>query len=343
MLFLNELMNLDTKQENRVATIIEGKNQGKKAIYIDGSLYDSQGDVSLFTAISEEAIAADKAMITEVNGERVFLESIKSEPHMVICGGGHVGVAIIKMAKMLEFYVTVLEDRPVFANNARQAGADCVICEQFEKGLKKIDGNKNTYFVIVTRGHRYDVECLRAILQKTHAYIGMIGSKKRVKAVKELLFEENFAPALIDSIYSPIGLRIGAETPAEIAVSIMAEIIQVKNQDKGSSGFTIEIMDYLKKEWSRTKFPLAVVTIISRKGAAPRGVGTKMLVIRTGQMIGTIGGGCAEASIQQEAIQCMETGTSKLMQVDMTGREAEDDGMVCGGVIEVFIDCLQLF
>lgn len=343
MLFINELMNLDRKQKNRVATIIEGQHQGKKAIYIDGDLYDSQGEVGLFTSIPSEVISGDKATITELNGDRIFVESLKSDPHMVICGGGHVSISVIKMAKMLEFYVTVLEDRPIFADRARAAGADCVVCEPFEKGLDKIEGNENTYFVIVTRGHRYDVECLQSILKKRHAYIGMIGSKKRVKGVKDLMVGYGFDKSLVDSIYSPIGLSIGAETPAEIAVSIMAEIIQIKNQEKGTIGFTTEILEYLQKEWKKTKFPLAVVTIISRKGAAPRGLGTKMLVIRTGQMIGTIGGGCAEADIQQLAIQCMEQGVSKLVQVDMTGKEAEEDGMVCGGVIEVFIDCFQLF
>lgn len=343
MLFLNELTELDMKKRNRIATVIEGSHVGKKAIYIDGGLYDSQGDVEFFTSIPDEAILSEKATVLESGGERIFLESVKPNPHMVICGGGHISIPVIKMAKMLDFKVTVLEDRPMFADNARKAGADQVICNAFEKGLATIAGDQNTYFVIVTRGHRYDVECLEYILKKPHAYIGMIGSKKRVHSVKELMEEKGFERELIDSIYSPIGLRIGAETPAEIAVSIMAEIVQVKNKEKGTVGFTTELFQYLKTDWKQTKFPVAIVTIISRKGSAPRGIGTKMLVVRTGQMIGTIGGGCAESAIQQQAIQCMEKGQSKLVCVDMTGREAEDDGMVCGGIIEVFIDCHQLF
>ena len=343
MFFINELINLDRKQKNRVATIIEGEHQGKKAIYVGERLYNSEEDVAVFTSLPREVVASDKPTIAMMNGERVFVESIKSDPHMIICGGGHVSIAVIKMAKMLEFSVTVLEDRPFFAERAKAAGADYVICDQFEKGLETIEGNENTYFVIVTRGHRYDIECLRSILKKNHAYIGMIGSKKRVKSVKDLMISDGFDKNLVDSMYSPIGMKIGAETPAEIAVAIMAEIIQVKNQEKGSSGFTTEIIEYLEKEWKKTKLPLAIVTIISRKGAAPRGIGTKMLVMRTGQMIGTIGGGCAEADIQHQAIQCMEQGISKLVQVDMTGKDAEEDGMVCGGMIEVFIDCFQLF
>lgn len=343
MLFFEELVNLNLANKNRIATIIQGPHIGAKAIYVNDSLYDSQGAVELFKNVSTEAIEADRPMLEEIDGEQVFFESMRSDPQMVICGGGHISIPVIKMAKMLDFTVTVLEDRPMFADNARRAGADRVICDAFEKGLEQIKGDKDTYFVIVTRGHRYDVECLTSILSKPHTYIGMIGSKKRVKAVKDLMEEKGFSRELIDSIYSPIGLNIGAETPTEIGVAILAEIIQVKNEQKGTVGYTNQLMSYIKEDWKETKFPVAVVTIISRKGSAPRGIGTKMLVVRTGQMIGTIGGGCAEASIQQIAIQCMEEGKSRLVNVDMTGREAEDDGMVCGGIIEVFIDCHQLY
>lgn len=336
-------MELDRKKKNRVATVIEGNHIGQKAIYIDGSLYDSQGDVDFFVTIPEDSITSEKPLVIEHREERIYLESVTSDQHMVICGGGHVSIPIIKMAKMLEFRVTVLEDRPKFADNARAAGADFVLCDTFEHALSTIQGDSNTYFVIVTRGHRYDAQCLEQILNKDHAYIGMIGSKKRVYAVKQLMKEKGFEESLLDSIYSPIGLNIGAETPAEIAISVMAEIVQVKNKEKGTSGYTTELLHYLITEWKKMRFPIAIITIISRKGSAPRGIGTKMLAVRTGQMIGTIGGGCAEAAIQQQAMLCMEQGSSKLVCVDMTGKEAEEDGMVCGGCIEVFIDCHQLF
>lgn len=343
MLFLNEMLKLEPQQNNRIATVIEGRHQGKKAIYIDGGLYDSQGSPEFFVNMNEACLEETSSMLTEIDGERVFIESLLSEPKIVICGGGHVSIPVIKMAKMSGFHVTVLEDRPTFANNARSAGADLVICDSFEKGLANVRGDFNTFFVIVTRGHRYDAECLEMILPKTFRYIGMIGSKKRVAAVKQLMEEKGFSKEILEELHSPIGLKIGAETPAEIAVSIMAEIISVKNKQVCGSGFTTEILDYLNGEWKQMKFPVAVVTIISRKGSAPRGIGTKMLVVRTGKIIGTIGGGCAEAAVLEQAIQCMENKTSKLYQVDMTGKEAEEDGMVCGGVIEVFIDCCDLF
>lgn len=343
MSFLEQILCNQKKNKVRIATVVQGENIGKKSFYYNGAVENTNTEDFFQLLEKEESkkIQEEQSIIIEKNGQKVFIESLQKEPHMVICGGGHVSIPVIKMAKMLEFRVTVLEDRPSFADNARRAGADEVICNSFVQGLHQIEGNENTYFVIVTRGHRYDVDCLTEILQKDHAYIGMIGSKKRVKSVKELMEEKGFSKELIESIYSPIGLKIGAEMPSEIAVSIMAEIIQVKNTKKGNIGYTREILQFLE-EWKENKVPVAIVTIISRKGSAPRGIGTKMLVTRDGRMVGTIGGGCAESAIQGQAIQCMEKGESKLVFVDMTGKEAEEDGMVCGGVIEVFIDCYSL-
>lgn len=97
---------------------------------------------------------------------RVFAERFGGNNHLVICGAGHVSMAIIQIGKSIGFEVTVLEDRPDFANQARRMGADTVICDSFENGLRRIPGSKSTYFVIVTRGHRYDLLCLKMILER---------------------------------------------------------------------------------------------------------------------------------------------------------------------------------
>ena len=112
----------------------------------------------------------------------------------VICGGGHVSIPIIQMGLMIGCHVTVLEDRLKFADHARRAGVHEVICDSFEEGLKRIKGDKDTFFIIVTRGHRYDQVCLENIAKKPHAYIGMIGSRMRVKKVKEAVIEKGCAP-----------------------------------------------------------------------------------------------------------------------------------------------------
>ena len=123
---------------------------------------------------------------------RIFRERIGRIPRLVICGGGHVSAAVTKLGKMLGFEVTVLEDRPKFADHVRKAGADNVICAPFKEGLAKIGGDSDTWFVIVTRGHRYDAECLEIIVEKQNAYIGMMGSKRRVAIVKDQLEKKRY-------------------------------------------------------------------------------------------------------------------------------------------------------
>jgi xanthine dehydrogenase accessory factor len=274
-----------------------------------------------------------------VDNEKLYVEFLRQSYSVVVCGAGHISISIIKMCKLLDLPVTVIDDRISFTNDALRAGADKVICEPFEKALSGIKGDNGTFFIVVTRGHRYDQTCLQNIIEKENAYIGMIGSRVRVKKVIDYLIDEGVSKEKLDKVYTPIGLNIGAETPAEIAVAIMAEIIEVKNKGNGSSDFSLEILDVILNQ-KYAEIPKALVTIVSRKGSCPRDVGTKMLVLKDGNMIGTIGGGCVEANIRQTAFSCMDNKKIKLVKVDMTGKEAEDDGMVCGGVVELFVEPL---
>lgn len=266
---------------------------------------------------------------------------MSGQKKLVICGAGHLSIPIIKIGSMANFSVTVVEDRYSFANQAILAGADRVICEPFDGGLEKIDDDKNTFFVIVTRGHRYDQQCLEVIVKKENAYIGMIGSKTRVKKVLEQLVEKGIEVNTLEKVHTPIGLNIKAETPVEIAISILAEIIEVKNCKKESTGYSKELLDHLKVIKEK-KCQSVLATIVSRKGSSPRQVGTKMLISTDGT-IETIGGGCVEAEIKMKAIDMLIENRSKpeLHKVDMTGWQAEDEGMVCGGVIEIFLEVIE--
>lgn len=272
-------------------------------------------------------------------GERIFRERISKTPQLVICGGGHVSIPIIQIGKMLGFTVVVLEDRPKFADHARNAGADEVICESFENGLDRVNSDGDTYFVIVTRGHRYDKLCLEKILRKEHAYIGMMGSRRRVAIVKEQLYRQGAEAEILESVHTPIGLKIGAETPEEIAVSILAEIIREKNTQGVCGGYSDEMLDVLTgKQYPKLSKVLA--TIVSRKGSAPRSIGTKMLILENGIQIDTIGGGCAESEIISKALGMLreDAVNFQICEVDMTTESAEDEGMVCGGRIEVMLE-----
>lgn len=330
---------LNPNQENIVMTILEGSAAGEKAVYSSGKQVWRNQETGYFAGNPELKTENVKSGQMEVDGQRIFCDIAGQEKHLVICGGGHVSIPVIRLGVMMGWHVTVLEDRPQFADHARRAGAQEVRCQSYAESLGEIEGSSNTYFVILTRGHRYDKECLEKIVEKKHAYIGMIGSRRRSAMVKESLIEKGCDKEVLDRVASPIGLNIGSETPEEIGVAIVAEIIAVKNREKRVNDYPKEIIQaVLKEETEPTQKVLA--TIVDRKGSAPRGIGAKMLVLEDGAIIGTIGGGCVEAKVQQKALLMMksESAERKIYHADMSADEAEEDGMVCGGSIEVLLE-----
>lgn len=337
----NKLLEIDNNKENAVITIITGVNKGNKLFLSNNEKVYTNNEELNWDQVIQYLPSDRKSKIINFGGEKVYVDFIGQGYNVVVCGAGHISMPIIKMCKMLNLNITVIDDRIKFANNAAEAGADKVICNSFENALDSIEGSESTFFIIVTRGHRYDQDCLEKIIAKENAYIGMIGSKVRVKKVLSYLEEKGIDREKLDKVYTPIGLNIGAETPAEIAVAIMAEIIQVKNKRMNYNEYSKEIIDgVLNEKYKDIK--KALVTIVSRRGSAPREVGTKMLILKDGTMIGTIGGGCVEANIMQEALSAMDKGECRLLEVDMTGREAEEDGMVCGGIVEIFVEPIEM-
>ena len=327
--------------DKKVLTVLNGDYIGERALVSDGKLSWKSVDNGFFAAHEQQTI--DKSNIpngqVQIEGVRVFSEGMVYNKKMVICGGGHVGIAVARLALMTEFDVTLLEDRPKFAETARSIGVSRVICDSFENGLKQIPGDKDTYFVIVTRGHRFDQTCLEIAMEKPHAYIGMMGSHARVARMKETLVEKGIAREKIEAVYTPVGLRIGAETPEEIAVSILAEIIQLRNQEKHIGGFNDSILAGMERA-EEQGLQKTLATIVGRRGSTPRKEGTKMLVFEDGTCIETIGGGCVEAEVIRSALLLMreKKEQAKLIHVDMTGQTAEEEGMVCGGVVDILLE-----
>jgi len=337
------ISNSDGNQKNLVAIVVAGEHLGEKAFITAGKMVFESAKSGFLAQHINTIIKQTETGIITIEDNRIFCESLGAEKKLVICGAGHVSIPIIKIGLMADFSVSVIEDRYTFANHAVRAGAHQVICEPFEQGLKKIEGDKNTYFVIVTRGHRYDQICLEEIIKKEHAYVGMIGSKVRVKKVKDQLAEKGVNIKKLEKVHTPIGLNIRAETPAEIAIAIMAEIVQEKNQKKQSSGYSKELLKTITTDEEQIQKKV-LATIISRKGSAPREVGTKMLIYPDGRTVESLGGGCAEADIKIRALSMLSGDKEKaeLHQVDMTGWQAEEEGMVCGGIIEVFLESIGL-
>lgn len=336
---MDAIQESEGQTERRVFTVLEGEAVSEKALVIDGVIVWESKEDGYFHRHLEKIKGVTESGLVTIDGVRIFCDTLGQEKRIVICGAGHVSIPVIKMAVMLECEVIVLEDRPMYADHARLAGASQVICEPFEEGLDKIEGSADTYFVILTRGHRYDQICLEKIAAKEHAYIGMIGSRRRTALVKQSLVEKGVDKEVLDAVYTPIGLDIGAQTPAEIGIAIMAEIIEVKNRKKRTYGYSKEIMRALTETESAQEKKV-MATIITRHGSAPQGLGTKMLIYRDGRCVGTIGGGCMEARVIQIArlMAAEEDEQAQICHVDMTGNEAEDEGMVCGGEVDVFLE-----
>ncbi len=166
----------------------------------------------------------------------VYFDVMLSPPKLIVVGAGHIAVPLAKFAKQLDFYVTVIDDRILFANRERFPDADEVTVGDMAETLKGISITASTYIVLITRGHKYDEPCLREIIHSPAKYVGMIGSKRRVKACfHRFREEEKIADEVIQRVYAPIGLDLRAETPEEIAVAIIAEIILVRRGGKGGS------------------------------------------------------------------------------------------------------------
>ena len=337
-----EILNdLNPNQDRRMAVVLEGEHAGETLLLGNGEVvYQSHENGFLSKHVNEINETLDSGK-TEIENIPVYIEIIGSEKKMVICGAGHVSMPIIRISKMIGFHVTVIDDRPEFANNAKEAGADVVICDEFLKALESIESDAHTYFVIVTRGHQFDSVCLHAILNKPSAYVGMMGSSRRVKIVKEECIAQGFDKEKVENVHSPIGLRIKAETPEEIAVSVLGEIIQIKNEHPDIS-IPSNIMEGILggHHTDMMEGKRILCTIVDKKGAAPREVGTRMLYNHLDESIGTIGGGCTEADVKKKAQELFASGDVKptLMRVDLTADEASQEGEVCGGIIDVYLE-----
>ena len=224
---------------------VDGLDSGAKCLVRDGRVVlGSVGDPVLEQRIVREAaerLAEERSRLlsleTDSGGQAdVFFEVMPSPPKLIVVGAGHIAVPLVKMAKLMDYHVVVIDDRILFANRERFPEADEVVVGDMAETVKSLDITPTTYVVLITRGHKYDEPCLRELLDRPAKYIGMIGSKRRIKACFERFKEEeHVSEELISRVYAPIGLDIATETPEEIALGILGEIIKVRRGGKAQS------------------------------------------------------------------------------------------------------------
>jgi len=251
-----ELVNVTSKREWAVlATVISSRGSAprkagaKMLIRNDGTFIGSVGGGGLEKQVKEKAMEVissgePQTMHFDLSGRGenaamicggqmdVFLEPILPQETLYLFGAGHMSQSTAAMGKMLGFRVVVIDPRPEYNNTERFPNADLLTVEEYENAFQRLNVDEDSYIVIYTTGHVLDEQCLRFAAGTTAKYIGMIGSKKKVKEVKERLLQKGISQKHLDKVYAPIGIEIGAETPEEIAVSILAEIIKAKRIGK---------------------------------------------------------------------------------------------------------------
>lgn len=350
---------------NIYKTLLDKVNGGNKCImltYLD-SKGSRNGSISDKIVLTEEDIEKksyslsddvyDKISLSFDTGKpqmadirensSILVEPFLPKPRLIIFGGGHVSKPLSEFASRVGFSVNIIDDRPFFANTSRFPEADAVICEAFEKSFDIINLRKSDFVVIVTRGHRYDGMILQEVLKQDLSYIGMIGSNRKVRGMKEELINEGFSKERLDSICAPIGIEINSITPDEIAISIVAQLISYKNKahfNKSGEKFNFPEfdMEVAQKISEDPSMPKALLTILSSKGSVPRKAGAKMVAYYDGRTIGSIGGGCSEAGVITKARDLMLDKGFLIEHVDLTGDVAETEGMACGGTMEVLVE-----
>jgi xanthine dehydrogenase accessory factor len=164
----------------------------------------------------------------------VYIEPIEPSPELYVIGAGHVGFHLARLAADVGFRVHVVDDREKFANTERFPTATEVVADDIPSWVERTPLPPYAYVVIVTRGHTNDLEALRALAPRDLRYLGLIGSRAKVARIFDQLIADRIPPEMLRRVHAPIGLEIGAVTPQEIAVSILAELIAVKHGKVGS-------------------------------------------------------------------------------------------------------------
>lgn len=219
----------------------------KMIVCVDGSVYGTIGGSAVEALVIEEAKECLKKNLTRrvwhdlddqkhadtgmICGGKMefFIDPLIIPPHLYIFGGGHVALPLARFAAMVGFSYTIVEDRQEYASTERFPDAKEIILATSDDFEKKLKISSSDYIAIVTRSHELDYLALKWILNQDFKYLGLIASKVKKKQVFDKLREEGFKATDINRIHSPIGLDIAAQTPEEIAVSIVSELIQVKN------------------------------------------------------------------------------------------------------------------
>lgn len=295
-----------------------------------------------FSELYRAVCAGQTASFTFDAEGKTYIRNLRPGERLILLGGGHISKALCGYASSLGFQVTVVDDRPSFANSSRFPEAAHVICRDFPTAIRELGIRSSDYVAVLTRGHRWDADCLRAILPGAFPrYLGMIGSKRRVFALFNLLESEGFLRSDLDRIHAPIGLDIGAFTVPEIAISVAGQLVACRREGQPRRGhaellISEDVDPALWQRLAEDDKPKALLIVYDTSGSTPASPGAMMMVDRDFTTAGSIGGGCSENEIVREAFRMIGSGQQRCFTVEMSNDVAEEEGMVCGGTMKVW-------
>lgn len=280
------------------------------------------GSIKRYTSLEGDTLGEESLNINNFKG-RVLEENLTPPVHLVLFGAGHVGKALFHLARLQDIDITVIDSRDEILKQEDFPNAELIKVDYSNMDALKLNVY-NPYFCIFTHGHFGDKACLEWCLKQKTEYVGMIGSKGKVKNTFEKLLKEGYTEEQLAKVHAPIGITIGGDTPQEIAVSIMAEIIQTYSSKPNRSVMDIELLKVLSKKEG------VLCRIISKKGSAPRQIGTSMFVTKE-KVYATVGGGALEKRVIEEALNLKENVMLKEYILNPQG----DLNMICGGDEEI--------
>src|SRR5213592_3618822 len=207
-----------------------------------GTLGDNALDARARAAAMETLRQGTAHTVVLDEATELLVEPVLSRPRLIIAGGGHVGLAIAKLGVQLDYDVTVIDDRPEFANRERFPGASEVVNMDMVKAIETMPIGWNSFVIVATRGHKLDSHCLRAAVKSDARYVGLLGSRRKTILIAQMLRGEGVPEDRIRAVHAPVGLDLGGRTPAEIALSVLAEL---SLERYGGSGKPLRLSDEL--------------------------------------------------------------------------------------------------
>ncbi len=267
---------------------------------------------------------------TEFSGQRCYVEAYARPAKVVIIGAGHVGTAVAHVASYVGFRVRAVDFRTELLDPARYPPGTELMEAPFDD-LSAVLPPEPAYYLVTTNSHTSDYHCVSQVLRRPFRFVGMLGSRRKSAMIRQWLDRDGFSQEQINCLKSPVGLDIGGETPEEIAISIVGELIQ-QLHSQPVNHIPSDLLARLEKPDCKG----VLVTVLRKEGSAPRGSGSKLLLCRDGSLYGTVGGGIVE----YQSIQLARTMKGFTVRSFRSGN-GEAGAMACGGMMELMFQPVE--